>query len=187
MVFDVAAYHFDGRTSRGEQAEAAAPEVFTPQFLAYLRILLFEQARAGAFVRVDELRQRGFRLRAEQDMHVVKVMVPFLDGYPVFGRDVLEDLTGARGNRVVEHFASVFRDEHEMIMHKEHRMMIRLQFHYHHLASKHVRLIMILPYVTRRFTPPPTLTLRGGGILGTTVETLVETLVETHTATKSVV
>lgn len=82
-----------GAPSRGEQAEAAAPKLFTPKLLPYPRILLFKQAVAGALVNVDELAQLTLGLRAEQDMHMVYVMVPFLDGYPVFGRDVLENLT----------------------------------------------------------------------------------------------
>ena len=62
---------------------------------------------------------------------VVHVVVPFLHGYPILGCDVLEYLTRTRRNDIVEHLATVFHDEHEMIMQQEHRMMIRLQFHCH--------------------------------------------------------
>lgn len=46
-----------GAPSRGKQAEAAAPKVFTPKLLPYPRILLFKQAVTGALVNVDELAQ----------------------------------------------------------------------------------------------------------------------------------
>lgn len=68
-------------------------------------------------------------------MHVVHVMIPFLQRDAVLGRDVLENLPCAIGNRVIEHFATVFHDEYEMIMHEEHRMMIRFKFHCKHLTS----------------------------------------------------
>lgn len=65
---------------------------------------------------------------------MVEVMVPFLDGYPVLGCDVLEDFPRAGGDFVVEHLAPVFHDEHEMVMHEEHRMMVRFEFHCNHPA-----------------------------------------------------
>ena len=68
-------------------------------------------------------------------MHVVHVMIPFLQRDAVLGRDVLEYPASTVGYLVVEHFATVFHDEHEMIMHEEHRMMIRFEFHSKHLTS----------------------------------------------------
>ncbi len=65
---------------------------------------------------------------------MVDVVIPFLQRDAIVGCDVLEYLACAVGDFVVEHFATVFHDEHEMVVHEEHRMMIRLQFHYKHLA-----------------------------------------------------
>ena len=55
---------------------------------------------------------------------MVYVVVPFLQRNAVLGRDVLENLPSPVRYLVIEYFATVFHDEHEMIMHEEHRMMI---------------------------------------------------------------
>lgn len=53
-------------------------------------------------------------------MHMVEVMIPFFDSYPIFGCDVLEDFTRTLGDGVIEHLAPIFHDKDEMVMQEEH-------------------------------------------------------------------
>ena len=167
LILDVASYHFDGSAARGQQAEAAAPEILLPQFLPNLRKLLLEQTTRRALVSVDELAQLTLRLGAEQYMHVVHVVVPFLHGYPILGCDVLEYLTRTRRNDIVEHGISRrARDDNATGTPNDDSTPIPLS----PPRLQHVRLNIIITCERTPIHLPPTLRLETGESLAKSVE-----------------
>ena len=109
----------DGGPACRQQAEALAPEGLFPQLFPNLWELLLQQPAGCALIRVDEFADLTFRLPPEQDMHMVPIMLPFLQGQPVTGRDIAEYLLSAVRYLIIEHFPPVLHDQDEVVVQEE--------------------------------------------------------------------
>ena len=78
LVFDVLTDHFYWCPSCRQKAETLAPERFFPKFFPDFRILFFQQPAAGTFICIDKFTEFRFRLCTKHYMHMVNIMIPFL-------------------------------------------------------------------------------------------------------------
>ena len=78
LVFDVLTDHFYWCPSCRQKAETLAPERFFPKFFPDFRILFFQQPAAGTFISIDKFTEFCFRLCTKHYMHMVNIMIPFL-------------------------------------------------------------------------------------------------------------
>ena len=99
-----------------QQAEALAPEGLFPELFPDLREFLLQQPAGCALVRVDELADLTPGLPPEHDMHMVRIMVPFLQGQPVAGCDIAEYLFRAVRNPVIKYFSPVLYDQDQVVV-----------------------------------------------------------------------
>ena len=60
------------------------------------------------------------RLRPEEHVYVIGIVIPFFDGDVVIGSDTLEDLTQSFRYRVIDHPVAVFDAHDEMVMQDKH-------------------------------------------------------------------
>ena len=78
LVFDVLTDHFYWCPYCRQKAETLAPERFFPKFFPDFRILFFQQPAAGTFICIDKFTEFRFRLCTKHYMHMVNIMIPFL-------------------------------------------------------------------------------------------------------------
>ena len=78
LGFDVLTDHFNRCPSCRQKAETLAPECFFPKFFPDFRILFFQQPAAGTFISIDKFAEFCFRLCTKHYMHMVNIMIPFL-------------------------------------------------------------------------------------------------------------
>ena len=78
LVFDVLTDHFYWCPSCRQKAETLTPECFFPKFFPDFRILFFQQPAAGTFICIDKFTEFRFRLCTKHYMHMVNIMIPFL-------------------------------------------------------------------------------------------------------------
>ena len=78
LGLDVLTDHFYWYPSCRQKAEIQAPECFFPKFFPDFRILFFQQSAAGTFISIDKFTEFRFRLCTKHYMHMVNIMIPFL-------------------------------------------------------------------------------------------------------------
>ena len=78
LIFDVLTDHFYWCPSCRQKAETLAPKCFFPKFFPDFRILFFQQSAAGTFISIDKFTEFCFRLCTKHYMHMVNIMIPFL-------------------------------------------------------------------------------------------------------------
>ena len=85
LGFDVLTDHFNRCASCRQKAETLAPECFFPKFFPDFRILFFQQPAAGTFICIDKFTEFRFRLCTKHYMHMVNIMIPFLQNNSISG------------------------------------------------------------------------------------------------------
>ena len=124
LAFYIGFYYLNRCTACRKQAKALAPELFFPQLLPYLRKVFLYQAAACAFISIYEFTDFRLRMRFEQNMYMVFIAVPFLQGNVVVWRNMLKDFFCTVGNTIIKYLSSVFYDKNKMIIQQEYRMCI---------------------------------------------------------------
>ena len=80
--------HFNRCPSCRQKAETLAPECFFPKFFPDFRILFFQQPAAGTFISIDKFTEFRFRLCTKHYMHMVNIMIPFLQNNSISGCNI---------------------------------------------------------------------------------------------------
>ena len=88
LGLDVLTDHFYWCPSCRQKAESLAPECFLPKFFPDFRILFFQQPAAGTFICIDKFTEFRFRLCTKHYMHMVNIMIPFLQNNSISGCNI---------------------------------------------------------------------------------------------------
>ena len=88
LGFNVLTDHFYWRPSCRQKAETLTPECFFPKFFPDFRILFFQQPAAGTFICIDKFTEFRFRLCTKHYMHMVNIMIPFLQNNSISGCNI---------------------------------------------------------------------------------------------------
>ncbi len=99
-----------------KQAKTLTPKVFFPKLLSYLRKFFLQKPTACAFVGIYEFADFRIRMRFEQNMHMIFIVIPFLQSNIVIRSYILEDFFCTVGNIIIKRFPSVFYNKHKMIV-----------------------------------------------------------------------
>lgn len=100
-----------------------------PACSTYLRELLLYEPTACALVGVYKLCPFCFWVGRKQNMHIVLIVVPLLQGDVVRRLDILKNFFQLFRDSIVNDLAPILHNENQMVVKGEHRMIITFQNH----------------------------------------------------------
>ena len=124
LVFDVLTDHFYWCPSCRQKAETLAPERFFPKFFPDFRILFFQQPAAGTFICIDKFTEFRFGLCAKHYMHMINIMILFLQNNSIPWGNISPYFLCSFWNRIIDNFSSIFHHHNQVIIHQVHWMCI---------------------------------------------------------------
>src|SRR5699024_1153634 len=116
LIFYVFLDNLNRCTTCCKQAKALTPKVFFPKLLSYLWKFFFQKPTACTFVGIYELADFRIGMCFEQNMHMIFIMIPFLQSNIVIRSYILEDFFCTVGNIIIKHFPSIFYNKYKMIV-----------------------------------------------------------------------
>ena len=108
LGFDVLTDHFNWCASCRQKAETLTPECFFPKFFPDFRILFFQQPAAGTFICIDKFTEFCFRLCTKHYMHMVNIMIPFLQNNSISGCNIFPYFFCSFWNWIIDNFSVPF-------------------------------------------------------------------------------
>ena len=124
LIFDVLTDHFYWCPSYRQKTETLTPERFFPKFFPDFRILFFQQPAAGTFISIDKFAEFCFRLCTKHYMHMINIMIPFLQNNSIPWGNISPYFLCSFWNRIIDNFSSIFHHHNQVIIHQVHWMCI---------------------------------------------------------------
>ena len=126
LGLDVLTDHFYWCPSCRQKTETLAPECFFPKFFPDFRILFFQQSAAGTFISIDKFTEFRFRLCTKHYVHIVNIMILFLQNNSIPWSNIFPYLFCPFWNWIIDNFSSIFYHHDQMIIHQVHWMCIMI-------------------------------------------------------------
>ena len=118
LGFDVLTDYFYWCPSFHQKAETLDPECFLPEFFPDFRILFFQQPATGTFISIDKFTKFRFRLCTKHYMHMINIMIPFLQNNSIPWSNIFLYFFCSFWNWIIANFSSIFYRHNQVIIHQ---------------------------------------------------------------------